>query len=73
MSEKDCINDQERLLGLENGYIEGLKKIGEEDVVMKHGLRVFVGKRDPKRKKMGQLSDLGASNRNKAQIWNLHN
>ena len=73
MSEKDSINDQERLLGLENGYIEGLKKISEEDVVMKHGLQVFVRKRDPKRKKMGRLSDLGASNRNRAQIWNLQN
>ena len=62
MSEKDSINDQERLLGPENGYIEGLKKIGEEDFIMKHGLWVFVHKRGPKRKKMGWLSDLGALN-----------
>ena len=68
-----CINDQESLIGLKNGYIEGLKKISEEDAVMKHGLRVIVRKRDPKRKKMGRLSDLGASNRNRAQIWNLQN
>ena len=40
-----CINDQESLIGLKNGYIEGLKKIKEENVVMKHGLRVFVRKR----------------------------
>ena len=40
-----CINDQESLIGLKNGYIEGLKKISEENVVMKHGLRVFVRKR----------------------------
>ena len=39
------INDQESLIGLKNGYIEGLKKISEENVVMKHGLRVFVRKR----------------------------
>ena len=40
-----CINDQESLIGLKNGYIEGLKKISEENVVMKHGLQVFVRKR----------------------------
>ena len=28
----------EYLIGLKNGYIEGLKKISEENVVMKHGL-----------------------------------
>ena len=40
-----CINDQESLIGLKNGYIEGLKKISKENVVMKHGLQVFVRKR----------------------------
>ena len=34
--EKSYINDQENLIGPKNGYIEGLKKIGEENVVMKH-------------------------------------
>ena len=34
--EKSYINDQENLIGPKNAYIEGLKKIGEENVVMKH-------------------------------------
>ena len=34
--EKSYINDQENLIGPKNGHIEGLKKIGEENVVMKH-------------------------------------
>lgn len=45
MPMKGCINDQEILIGLKNGYIEGLKKISEENVVMKHGLQFFVRKR----------------------------
>ena len=53
-----CINDQESLIGLKNGYIEGLKKISEENVVMKHGLRVFVRKRVKKKWEMGHLGDL---------------
>ena len=28
-----------------NGYIEGLKKIGEDDILMKHDLLVFVQRR----------------------------
>lgn len=36
MPEKDYISDHERLLRLENGYIESLKKIDEENIVMKH-------------------------------------
>ena len=43
--EKDYISDQERLLRPENGYIEGLKKIDEENVAMKHSLRVYVRRR----------------------------
>lgn len=38
MLKKGCINDQESLIGPKNGYIVGLKKIGEKNVVMKHGL-----------------------------------
>ena len=45
ISEKDYISDQERLLRPENGYIEGLKKIDEENVAMKHSLRVYVRRR----------------------------
>ena len=41
MPKKGCINDQESLIGTNNGYIEGLKKIGEENVIMKHSLQVF--------------------------------
>ena len=48
-----CINDQESLIGLKNGYIEGLKKISKENVVMKHGLRVFVRKRVKKKMRNG--------------------
>ena len=46
--EKDYISDQEGLLRQENGYIEGLKKIDEENVAMKHSLRVYVRRRVPK-------------------------
>ena len=35
---KGCINNQERLLWLENDYIDGSKKICKEDIMMKHGL-----------------------------------
>lgn len=42
MPMKGCINDQESLIRLKNGYIEGLKKINEENVVMKHGLSLCV-------------------------------
>ena len=45
ISKKGRINDQQRLLGLDNGYIEGLKKINEENIIIKHGLRVFVRKK----------------------------
>ena len=38
MLEKNYISDQERLLRPENGYIEGLKKIDEENIAMKHSL-----------------------------------
>ena len=51
MSEKcrrKAIRAKERLLGPKNGYIEGLKKFGKEDVIMKHGLRVSVHRRVPK-------------------------
>ena len=34
---------------MENGNIEGLKKIGEDDVKMKYGLWVFVHRKDPKK------------------------
>lgn len=44
MPEKSYINDQENLIGLKNGHIEGLKKIGEENIVMKHGQQVCVQK-----------------------------
>ena len=40
MLEKDHISDQERLLRLENGYIESLKKIDKENIVVKHSLQV---------------------------------
>nr|XP_023901306.1 protein ACCELERATED CELL DEATH 6-like [Quercus suber] len=36
MLEKDYISDQERLLRPENGYIEGLKKIDEDNAVIKN-------------------------------------
>ena len=39
---------KKRLIRPENGYIDGLKKIGEDDLFMKHILRVFVHKKDPK-------------------------
>ena len=35
---KGYINNQERLLWLENDYIDGLKKICKEDIMMKHGM-----------------------------------
>ena len=38
MPKKGYINYQERLLRPENGYIEGFKNIGEDDILMKHGL-----------------------------------
>ena len=47
MPKKGYINDQEMLLGLENGYIEGLKKNDEEKIVM-NSLRVFVHRGVPK-------------------------
>ena len=34
---------------MENGNIEGLKKIGEDNVKMKYGLRVFVRRKDTKK------------------------
>ena len=39
----------------------GLNKIGEEDVMIKHGLSVFMHLRDPKRMRNQPLSNLGAS------------
>nr|POF20531.1 hypothetical protein CFP56_69116 [Quercus suber] len=48
MLEKDYISDQERLLRPENGYIEGLKKIDEDNAVIKNSLRVSVRRRVPK-------------------------
>nr|POE45030.1 hypothetical protein CFP56_76876 [Quercus suber] len=48
-AKEGCINDQDRSLWLENGNIEGEKKIDEEDIVMKNDLRVFVHRRDPKK------------------------
>ena len=44
MPKKGYINDQEMLLWPENGYIKGLKKISEENIIMKHDLQVFVHK-----------------------------
>ena len=44
MPKKGYINDQERILWPENGYIKGLKKISEENIIMKHDLQVFVHK-----------------------------
>ena len=58
-----CINDQESLIGLKNGYIEGLKKISKENIVMKHDLRVFVRKRVKKKREMGHLGDLEVTNK----------
>ena len=48
-AEEGYINDQDRLLWLENGNIEGEKKIGEEDIMMKNDLWVFVHRGDPKK------------------------
>ena len=44
MPKKGYINDQEMLLWPENSYIKGLKKISEENIIMKHDLQVFVRK-----------------------------
>lgn len=46
---------KERLLGPENGYTEGLKKFGEEDVIMKHNLRVSVSRKFPKLMRNGSF------------------
>ena len=46
---KGCINNQERLLWLENDYIDGSKKICKEDIMMKRGLWVFCTYEEPKK------------------------